>query len=146
MAGDAGARLMVCVSLDPAGVITCTSAVSPVTSNGTCTLIWPGATKNSGALIPLNVTLTPCKEFGSGSPGGTVSWELKSLPNKETIAPGAAGASLENEAPFTIPFAARLGGGVPDATGVATAMPESPFDSLYENATWPLSFRNRPET
>src|ERR1700733_3390614 len=146
MAGDAGARLMVSVLLVPAGVVTCTVADEPVTSNGTCALICPGATKNSGALVPLNVTLTPRSDVGSGSPPGTANCEMKLLPKIERIAPGAAGASPSKDAPFTVPLVARLGGGVPDATGVATAMPESPFDSLYENATWPLSFKNRPGT
>ena len=73
--------------------------------------------------MPLKVALTPSSDVGSGSPGATASWEMKLLPNSETMEPGDAGPSPEKEAPFRIPLAKRVGGGVPVMTGVASPIP-----------------------
>ncbi len=98
---------MVSVLLVPAGVVTCTVADDSVTSNGTCALICPGATKKSGALVPLNVTLTPCNVRWQRIAGrhGQLGNEVAAERSKRSLL-ARREPQLSKDAPFTIPLAA----------------------------------------
>ncbi len=70
-----------------------TTWTSPVVvEGGTRKLICPGETKNSGAAVPLTVTVVPKSVVGSGCAVATCVPVASSVPNAATIESGASGA------------------------------------------------------
>src|SRR5690348_11053880 len=94
MPGDSGATLTDCGAETALFTIT-TTFTGPVaeTSHGSCALICPDETYNSGAATPLNATVTPPSESGKGMVEAAATCGARFEPKIETSDPGETGAS-----------------------------------------------------
>src|SRR5579872_2136277 len=69
--------------------VTVTCAMPAMTSKGTCVVIWPGETANSGAGIPLIVTPAPPSENGRGTLDAVWLASARWVPKIARSEPGA---------------------------------------------------------
>ena len=94
--GETAARVTVCRALIWPPTVTTTEAEVPVSSGGIWTLSWPGNEENTGAAMPLKVTLAPPRVVSSlpslpKDEYALLDPSFKLLPKMAAMVPGAIG-------------------------------------------------------